>query len=94
MRDLPFLSFFIGTASHAAYAVLIPRLRRGEPLYATTLGVVTAATLTLVVIFWPRLAETDWAAVATYVWVVIAYLAVMAISVIVTEPSSRFCPGW
>ena len=70
--------FFIGTVSHAAYAVLIPRLRREEPLYATTLGVVVAATLILLVFFWPRMAETDWSNVGTYVWAVIAYLAVMA----------------
>jgi len=70
--------FFIGTMLHAIYAVLLPRLRRGEPVYATTLGVSTAAALMLVVFFWPRIAATNWSEVATYVWLVLFYLAVMA----------------
>lgn len=70
--------FFVGTISHAAYAVLIPRLRRGEPLHATTLGVVCAATIMLTLLFWPRLSSTDWAAVPNLVWLVIAYLAIFA----------------
>ena len=72
------LIFFVGTLLHAAYAVLVPRLRRGEPLYATTLGVSTAAALILVVFFWPSIAATDWASLTIYVWAVLAYLAVMA----------------
>lgn len=70
--------FFIGTMLHAVYAVLLPRLRRGEPVYATTLGVSTAATLMLVVMFWPRIVATNWVDVSVYVWLVLMYLAVMA----------------
>ena len=70
--------FFVGTISHAAYAVLIPRLRRGEPLHSTTLGVVIAATITLLILFWPRLSATNWSTVSPLVWLVIVYLAIFA----------------
>jgi drug/metabolite transporter (DMT)-like permease len=70
--------FFIATLLHAIYAVLLPRLRRGEPVYATTLGVTSAAAVMLVVIFWPRVSATNWADVALYAWAVLLYLAVLA----------------
>lgn len=70
--------FFVGTLSHAAYAVLLPRLRWGEPLHATTFGVSCAAAVTLIICFWPRIAETDWSGLSLYVWGVILYLAVFA----------------
>lgn len=70
--------FFIGTASHAAYAVLLPRLRRDEPLYAMTLGVSTAAALLLIVFFAPRIFATPFSQITWHIWSVIAYLAVMA----------------
>ena len=72
------LLFFAGTLSHAAYAVLVPRLRRQEPLYATTLGVTAAAAVTLAVLFWPRIAATDWTGLNAHVWAVLVYLAIMA----------------
>ncbi len=70
--------FFIATMLHAIYAVLLPKLRRDEPVYATTLGVSSAAALMLVVLFWPRVSTTNWVDVALYAWVVLLYLAVLA----------------
>lgn len=70
--------FAIGTAAHAAYAVMVPRLRRGEPVYATTLGLVISGALLLAILFWPRLAATDWSALPLLVWGVMAYLAIFA----------------
>lgn len=70
--------FFIGTLSHAAYAVFVPRLRRGEPLYATTLGVSIAGAVILILCFWYKIAETNWLDLAILIWGVLIYLAVFA----------------
>lgn len=70
--------FLIGTAGHAAYAVLVPKLRRGDPVYAVTLGVTTGGALILTVLFWPRLLATDWASLGLHVWAVLLYLTVFA----------------
>lgn len=72
------LLFFIGTLSHAAYAVLVPRLRRGEPVFATTLGVTVAAALLLWICFWPRISGADWTGLGAYIWATLNYLAVLA----------------
>jgi drug/metabolite transporter (DMT)-like permease len=70
--------FLIGTASHAAYAVLVPKLRRGEPVYAVALGVTVSGAVILTVLFFPRIAATDWAGLSMTVWLVLVYLAVLA----------------
>lgn len=70
--------FIIGTAAHAAYAVLVPYLRRGEPVYAVTLGVAVSGALILTLLFWEQLAATPWASLPMRVWLVLFYLAVFA----------------
>lgn len=70
--------FFVGVLLHAAYAVLIPRLGRSEPLHAMTFGVTAASALILMTLFWPRIAATDWMSMDTRVWAILIYLAVMA----------------
>lgn len=70
--------FMIGTASHAAYAVMVPRLRRGEPVYAVTLGVALNGALILALLYGERIIMIDWAALPLRVWVVLGYLAVFA----------------
>lgn len=70
--------FFIATILHAIYAVLLPKLRRGDPVHATTFGVTAAAAIMLVAFFWPRVLATNWSEMAVYVWAVVLYLAVLA----------------
>lgn len=70
--------FVLATASHAAYAALIPQLRRGEPAYATTLGVALGGALILSVFYLPAILGTDWAGLGLPVWATLAYLAIFA----------------
>ena len=70
--------FFAGTMAHAVYAVMVPKLRRGEPVFATTLGMTVAGTLVLALLFWPRIAATDWGGLSLRIWGVLAYLTVFA----------------
>jgi len=70
--------FFAATFSHATYAVLIPRMRLDEEIFATGFGVALSATVILMVIFWSRVAETDWIGLSLQVWSTLIYLVVMA----------------
>ena len=70
--------FMLGTASHAAYAVMVPYLRRTEPVAAVTLGVAMSGALILLVLYWPQIWATDWHALPMRVWAVLIYLAVFA----------------
>jgi drug/metabolite transporter (DMT)-like permease len=70
--------FFFGVSAHAAYAVLVPKLRRKEPIYATTLGVTFSGAVILVILFWPRIATTAWSELSMNVWVTLAYLTIFA----------------
>lgn len=72
------LIFFAGTVAHALYAVMVPKLRRGEPVFATTLGMTAAGAIVLSLLFWPRIATTDWSELGLQVWAVLAYLTVFA----------------
>ncbi|MCA0941548.1 DMT family transporter [Salipiger pacificus] len=70
--------FFVGCASHAVYAPLVPRLNRGEPGLVFALGTMVAGTLVL--IFWGLrdILATDWTALPRIVWVTILYTTVAA----------------
>ena len=70
--------FMLGTASHAAYAVMVPYLRRAEPVAAVTLGVALSGALILLVLYWPQIWATDWQALPMRVWAVLIYLAAFA----------------
>ena len=70
--------FFIGVATYAAYAVFVPKLRRKEPIYATTLGVSFAGAVILTLLFWPRIAATAWGDLPGHVWLILAYLTIFA----------------
>ena len=72
------LLFLLGTISHAAYAVFLSRLWRGEPIQATSFGVTVAGAVILVVISWHSIAQTHWAALPPVFWATLAYLAIMA----------------
>lgn len=71
------LIFLIGVAAHAAYAPLVRRLNRGEPLAVFTLWTMAAIGLWLVVYGAGEIATTDWAALPAIVWIAVFYLAVV-----------------
>lgn len=70
--------YFFGCVAHAAYAPLVPRLNRGERPAVFTFGVLLAGAALLLIVGYPSLVATQWAALPPIVWVTIAYTAVFA----------------
>ncbi|MCT4372914.1 DMT family transporter [Yangia mangrovi] len=70
--------FFVGCASHAVYAPLVPRLNRGEPGLVFALGTMVAGTLVLILWGLRDILTTDWTALPRIVWVTILYTTVAA----------------
>ncbi|PIB26103.1 hypothetical protein BFP76_14190 [Amylibacter kogurei] len=70
--------YFIGCIAHAAYTPLVRKLNRGEPTVVFTFGMIVAAAIILGAIGAPDLASTQWAALPTYFWGGLFYLAVCA----------------
>lgn len=68
--------FFFGCACHAAYAPLVRRLNRGEPVLAFTLWTLLATGLCVAAWGAGEIVDTDWTALPAVVWLAIAYLAV------------------
>ena len=72
------LVFFLGTLSHVVYAVLLPKLRSGEPALFVTFAVMASASLLLLLLFPSRILQTDWTGLGWEIYLCIAYLAVFA----------------
>jgi drug/metabolite transporter (DMT)-like permease len=53
-------------------------LRRGEPVYSTTFGVMVSGALILFIFFWPSIISTDWSSLGLLVTAIILYLAIFA----------------
>ncbi len=70
------LIFFAGCACHAAYAPLVRRFNRGEPVIAFTFWTLAATGLCIVAYGFREIAGTDWTALPVVVWAAIAYLSV------------------
>ncbi len=70
--------YFIGCAAHAAYAVLVRRLNRGESAVTSTFLTLLAGSVLLFLWSLPGLAATDWAALPAIVWITLAYVSVAA----------------
>jgi len=68
--------YFSGCAAHAAYAPLVRKFNRGEPVTAFTLWTLTATWICIMIYGATEIGETDWAALPSIVWITIAYLAV------------------
>lgn len=67
--------FLVGCACHAAYAPLVRRFNRGEPVLAFTLWTLAATGLCIAVWGAGEILATDWAGLPPVVWLAIAYLA-------------------
>lgn len=70
------LIYLFGCACHAAYAPLVRKYRRDEPLAHYTFFTLTATFLVVGVWGAPAILATDWMALPWVVWFVIGYLFV------------------
>ena len=68
--------FFFGCIAHAAYAPLVKRFNRGEPVILGTYWTTVATFLALLLFGTGEIVETDWTALPPVVWITIGYLAV------------------
>src|SRR5690606_27153262 len=69
------LLFFVGVACHAAYAPLVKRFNRGEPVIAFTFWTLLATGVCIGLYGAREIAQTDWAALPGPVWLAVAYLS-------------------
>ena len=67
--------FFLGVLCHAAYAPLVRRFNRGEPVALFTFWTLLATGLVIGVYGAREIAGTDWVALPGVVWIVILYLS-------------------
>ncbi|SFR09639.1 DMT family transporter [Poseidonocella sedimentorum] len=70
--------YFIGCVAHAIYTPLVPKLNRGEPVIAFSLGVLIMAFVLLTLIGLPAIVATDWAGLPPVFWISLLYLVVFA----------------
>ena len=68
--------FFFGVACHAAYAPLVKRLNRAEPVVSFTLWTLLATGLWITVYGAAEIVSTDWSALPPVVWLIIVYLGI------------------
>ncbi len=74
------LIYLFGVIAHSAYAPLVRRFSRGEPLVVSTFWSLAATALCITVYGLGDVVETDWTALPPVVWITIAYLATMTTS--------------
>ncbi len=70
--------FFVGCLAHAIYIPLVPKLNRGEGVFAFAFGTMAAGALVVGVLGAPNIVATDWGALPGLVWAVLAYLVIFA----------------
>lgn len=70
------LIFIVGVACHAAYAPLVKKFNRGDPVLAFTFWTLVATGLWIALWGAGEIAATDWVSLPAVVWVVIAYLSI------------------
>lgn len=68
--------FFFGVLCHAAYAPLVRRFNRGEPVAVFSFWTLLATGLLIAIYGAREIAGTDWTAVPGIVWLAILYLSV------------------
>lgn len=70
------MMFFVGVLCHAAYAPLVRRFNRGEPVTAFTFWTLLATGLCIALYGAGEIVRTDWGALPGIVWLTIGYLSV------------------
>jgi drug/metabolite transporter (DMT)-like permease len=72
------MTFFSGTIAHAAFAILIPKVRNQEPaIFISFASMISAGTLILL-IFPGKISTTEWLSLPIEVYLSIIYLALFA----------------
>ena len=69
------LIFFVGCVCHAAYAPLVRKFNRGEPVLQFSLYTLMATGIFIVLVGIPDFIATDWASLPSIVWMAIIYTA-------------------
>ena len=72
------ITFFSGTIAHAAFAILIPKVRNQEPTIFISFASMLSASVVILLIFPTKVSETDWLNLPIEVYLSIIYLAVFA----------------
>ena len=67
--------FFFGVAAHGAYAPLVKKFNRGEPVTVFTFWTLVGTFLCVTIYAAPELFAVEWGALPAIVWITIGYLA-------------------
>lgn len=70
--------YFFGCIAHAIYIPLVPRLSRGEGVFAFAFGTMAGGALLVGLVGARQILATDWAALSPTVWMVLGYLVLFA----------------
>lgn len=70
------LIFLVGVACHAAYAPLVKKFNRGEPVVAFSFWTLLATGLWIALYGVRDIAATEWTALPGVVWIAVGYLSV------------------
>lgn len=72
------LIFFIGCIAHALYIPMVPKLSRGEGVFAAAFGTMAGGAIAVALVGAGRIAQTEWSSLPFQVWLVLGYLVVFA----------------
>ena len=72
------ITFFSGTIAHAAFAILIPKVRNQEPAIFISFASMLSASVVILLIFPTKVSATDWLNLPIEVYLSIIYLTVFA----------------
>lgn len=68
--------FFFGVAAHGAYAPLVKKFNRGEPVTVFTFWTLVGTLLCVTVYAAPEIIAVNWGALPAIVWIAVAYLSI------------------
>lgn len=77
------LIYLFGVICHSAYAPLVRRFSRGEPLVVSTFWSLAATALCVTLYGWTEIGATGWTELPPIVWITIGYLSVFTTAVTV-----------
>ena len=72
------LIFFVGCIAHALYIPLVPKLNRGEGVFASAFGTMAGGAIVVGALGLQRISATEWSALPGLVWLVLVYLVIFA----------------
>ena len=89
------LIYLFGVICHSAYAPLVRRFSRGEPLVVSTFWSLAATALCVNLYGWREIGTTDWTHLPAVVWIAIGYVSIFttAITVFLLQFASMRLPA-